>query len=768
MKQFLTLLFLAPLAMMAQEISIEAGSYTGCGAFILDSGMNTGDYNANENFAFVVCPEEPETVINLNWVIFDLPNDGDSMTIYDGPDTESPLIGTYTGFELQGQNVFSSESNTTGCLTFVFVSGALGGGNFAVGVSCGEPCFNPFVVVETEFDNPALVCPGQTITFDASATVTGENSEIVSWFWDFGDGETASTEGPVVEHEYANPGGYQINLTVTDDNDCQNNNLADLVLLVSTGPNFNGTSGDVEICLGQEVSITGQVEGVLFAASPDPNLGRGFVIPDDQTQCFDSQITFNGFAPNSTISSIDDFESFYVNMEHSFMGDLVISLICPNGQSMIVHQQGGGGTDLGIPVTGDELNPVAGTGFDYWWAPNATNGTWEQESGFVNTLPSGTYSSVQPWDLLVGCPLNGTWTIEICDLFGIDNGHVFDWGVFFAPELYPELLAFTPTFGAGCDDTFWSGPFVTSNSDDCNTATLQPTELGTFQYTYTAINNHGCEYTTSLEVEVTQGPLAQTDDLVYLCDNAATLNGSISNPDAGTTYTYEWSPAEFVNDPTAANTIAQNINEPTTFVLTVYPDGIPECNSSSEVLVEIPPQPEADDFDPITGCLGQIVDIGAPGQDPNWLFGYEWFNLEGIDPNAVVHDGQTIGVTESGLYQVVISLLEGCDYTASAEVEVTFDLCELGEIPNIFSPGNNDGINDVFRIEGLNFFSPSSLEVYNRWGTLIFQSDDYRNNWSPRREEAAEGTYFYILRVNFPSGIETFTGTLTLVRTPRR
>ncbi len=42
-----------------------------------------------------------------------------------------------------------------------------------------------------------------------------------------------------------------------------------------------------------------------------------------------------------------------MDIEHSFIGDLVIDVIVPTGQSVVLHQQGGGATFLGIPVDDD-------------------------------------------------------------------------------------------------------------------------------------------------------------------------------------------------------------------------------------------------------------------------------------------------------------------------------------------------------------------------------------------------------------------------------
>ena len=71
---------------------------------------------------------------------------------------------------------------------------------------------------------------------------------------------------------------------------------------------------------------------------------------------------------------------------------------------------------------------------------------------------------------------------------------------------------------------------------------------------------------------------------------------------------------------------------------------------------------------------------------------------------------------------------------------------------NLFSP-NGDGDNDLFVIEGLNFFS-NTLEIYNRWGNIVYKKTNYQNDWNgvaegskilKKGEKLPSGTYFYIL-----------------------
>ena len=155
----------------------------------------------------------------------------------------------------------------------------------------------------------------------------------------------------------------------------------------------------------------------------EESFGDPILIPDDPETCIELELTVEGFSEGILPSGL------YANMEHSFVADLVISLTCPNGQQLTVHEQGGGGTWLGIPFDsdGDPLTP--GVGFPYWWTQDPEYDTWEAMAGGTETLPPGSYTSVQDWGNLEGCPTNGVWSLEVCDFWGSDNGFLFDWGI---------------------------------------------------------------------------------------------------------------------------------------------------------------------------------------------------------------------------------------------------------------------------------------------------------------------------------------------------
>lgn len=89
---------------------------------------------------------------------------------------------------------------------------------------------------------------------------------------------------------------------------------------------------------------------------------------------------------------------------------------------------------------------------------------------------------------------------------------------------------------------------------------------------------------------------------------------------------------------------------------------------------------------------------------------------------------------------------------------------------NAVSP-NNDGLNEFFFIKGLrNIFLNFQLEVYNRWGRLIWTGNQNKPDWNGKaensvgNEEAPGGTYYYILHLNDPDYPKPLNGYLLLKR----
>src|SRR5690606_8552870 len=189
-----------------------------------------------------------------------------------------------------------------------------------------------------------------------------------------------------------------------------------------------------------------------------------------------------------------DILSVCMNIEHSYIGDLELRLIAPNGQSMVLKYQasnmpGGGG---GVRYFGHPIDPggVAedaaagpGIGETYCFTPDATvyiiNGpTQPAQITPGNSIIPGDYMPSQPFTNLVGAPLNGVWTLEIIDILNLDNGYIFGWDINFDEDLVPDNLSMN-TFLV---DATWqeNEDIVFQNGTD---VVVRPTQAGQNCYT---------------------------------------------------------------------------------------------------------------------------------------------------------------------------------------------------------------------------------------------------------------------------------------------
>lgn len=81
---------------------------------------------------------------------------------------------------------------------------------------------------------------------------------------------------------------------------------------------------------------------------------------------------------------------------------------------------------------------------------------------------------------------------------------------------------------------------------------------------------------------------------------------------------------------------------------------------------------------------------------------------------------------------------------------VVLEVQQAGDchIPNIFTP-NGDGTNDLFEVPCLEGQQGTWLKVFNRWGDLVYETDNYQNQWDGTHlgQDLPDGTYFYIIKI---------------------
>lgn len=127
--------------------------------------------------------------------------------------------------------------------------------------------------------------------------------------------------------------------------------------------------------------------------------------------------------------------------------------------------------------------------------------------------------------------------------------------------------------------------------------------------------------------------------------------------------------------------------------------------------------------------------------------------------------GNSSGSLESGTYNFTIQSV----HKNFSDTVMVFDLkvpaCDI-IIKQYFSP-NDDGYNDVWLINRLEYYPLFSLHVYNRTGQLVFEQENEYTGWDGRGLvgfPAEDGTYYYVLFPNKKNKKEAIYGKVLLIR----
>ncbi len=165
--------------------------------------------------------------------------------------------------------------------------------------------------------------------------------------------------------------------------------------------------------------------------------------------------------------------------------------------------------------------------------------------------------------------------------------------------------------------------------------------------------------------------------------------------------------------------------------------------------------PVADAGEDKTVIYGDEVILGGEHDYPNTY--YLWTPDNWMNRNSL--PTPKIRPQESTVYTVEAIGKNGCSSFDEVNVMVSFELV----IPNTFTP-NNDGTNDVWQIRNIVFHPGSKVEIFNRWGTKLYEASGYQNDWDGtyNGKNLPVDTYFYVIQLN--DGNKPNKGPLTILR----
>ncbi len=162
-------------------------------------------------------------------------------------------------------------------------------------------------------------------------------------------------------------------------------------------------------------------------------------------------------------------------------------------------------------------------------------------------------------------------------------------------------------------------------------------------------------------------------------------------------------------------------------------------NYSGQAIVQVNQMPEAVlSPDSYILYIGDTLLIQLP-EDYSY---YQWFDQN----NDSISNSSVLSIYQAGDYYVYVEDQNGCfDYSNS----VTVDEVPRTElyVPNTFTP-NADWHNEVFTVYGKNI-KEYSLKIFNRWGDLLFESNDIQKHWDGyfKGRKVDENKYLYYIEI---------------------
>lgn len=581
-----------------------------CGKYFYDDGGEGGNYSNNTNYTFTVCPtrktNDPFSINRASVYFEDFSlGQGDVLRAFSGrsinPQTQLSIgnIVDFTGNFLDNKTLIANLSDTSGCITFNFVTYTANSSNgFKAYVDCIDRCQRVIADLDTFFikydslgntSNHLIktindsvfsnmnnswfynnyrsidICEGDQIRLVAKPQFPDNNSHYNQsinnciYYWNFGDLNYDTINfNNLAEHDWEAPIAYNLELKVLDTSfsylnniGCKSENSINTMIRILKNPIIK-VKAPVDICsgtpfvlnVGYDTNSTILIDSIKIEKKESGLFDSIVIIPDGpycSFESYESSIFFNEFLPNNIFDNVNDLKSICINMEHSFVGDLKIELICPSGQNVILkHNTHQGGADFGIPSTqsvGCDMSPsnLPGIGWNYCFSnlyldnprgvisgnmpsPIDSSNTINKSKFFQTPVQAATNISsgwettdLNGFNSLIGCPMNGEWKLKITDYWAADNGFVFKWKLDLG-----QMSSWD--YQSSFDTVIVEGLNNYSLSNDTVVITPLIDTAGLIRYGVNVIDEFGCVWDTATYMNVAQSPIFSLGNDTSSCE----------------------------------------------------------------------------------------------------------------------------------------------------------------------------------------------------------------------------------------------------------
>lgn len=629
--------------------------------------------------------------------------------------TSGPTITneSYTDVTCNGADDGSILISATGSGTLNYSIN--GGTTFSTsGIFTGLPSGTYNIVVR---DGNGCITNGSTFNIIEPSVITVSVSTIDATCG-VSDGEISlSASGGTSSFQYSIDGGMTFqsgnsftgigtgsyNVVVEDANGCVGTGTANVNSV--PGPSIMSSAANDISCYG---NTDGSVTIVASGASP-----LSYSI--DGSVTFQSSGTFSGLSGGTYVVNVQDGNGCITNSSNLTINEpsaIAISnsttnATCGNNDGSITLAATGGTGSLQYSIDG-------GSSF--------------QSGGSFLSIPAGVYSIVV--EDANSCQSSSTVTIVNTDGPIISDLEVIDESCYGLNDGSVEVFA---SGVAPLTYSFNNGVFQSSPILSGTTGTI----------TIDIQDGNGCILSSIAVIDSAEAINLNSSSLNASCGQD---NGSATVMASGGTgaYTYQWNDNQF-----QTNNVAINLAAGSYAVVVTDDNGCVDSttvviNSGSTMVVNVDVTHES--------CPGEEDGIIATsvtgGQTP---YAYSWSNG---DSTAVIEN------LSVGDYTLTVSDADACIVTLIIPIENEGGDCI--HIPTAISP-NGDGANDTWVIGGLEEYPEAIVEIYNRWGSLLYSTNNYQNDWDGtyEGENVSAGVYYYVIKITEET---SYTGSITVIR----
>jgi|GEM_PF-605046 len=590
---------------------------------------------------------------------------------------------------------------------------------------------NPLPIVNAGAD--------QVICINDAVTLSGSGASTYAWNNGVNDGVAFN---PVSTATYT--------VTGTDANGCVNTDQ--VVVTVNPLP-IVSAGNDQTICLNEAVTLSGSGASG-YSWDNGVNNGVSFVPASTATYTVTGTDANGCVNTDQAIVTVNPLPAVNAGNDQTICLNDGVTLY---GSGASTYLWDNGGID-GVAFTPNSTATYTVTGTDVNGCENT-----DQAIVTVNPLPivsagadqvictndavtlSGSGASTYLWDNggIDGVAFNpnstATYTVTGTDANGCINT---DQAIVMVNPL--------PNVNAGTDRAICINESVTLSGSGASTylwdnggidgVAFNPASTAT--YTVTGTDANGCVNTD--QVVVTVNPLP--DPAFVTGDMSGCLPMSISFTPSQVNSSYEWSFGDGTVVTSTSAAIAHSYTSPECFTVTLVVTSPAGCiaQSTQADAICIPPNPEAAFFTNNTELTQFNTDLSLINTSLN-ADSYAW-NFGDGSTSGDIAPSHTFPAGSAGNYTITLIAYNalGCSDTAYKEITVKEDVVYF--IPNTFTPDGNE-FNQYFRPVFASGVDPYNynLKIFNRWGEVLFESNDMDVGWdgSYGNEIVQEGTYIW-------------------------